>query len=130
MKDLSILHNKKTVLEPNSEFERRIIFQNYLDNDIQINEKEREILLQCVAVEPENIGIIGCLLNDKTHLNTLRLAIGAKNKSNVKLASLSKTYIENVSIEAADNYYSIEKDFSDFTKVEIDVESVYNLIYY
>jgi histidyl-tRNA synthetase len=130
LKDASILHNRKTILGPNTKFERRIIFQNYLDNDLQINEKEREILLQCAAGEAENIGIIGCLLNDKTYLNTLRLAIGAKNKSNVKLASLSKTYLENFSIEAADNYYSIEKYFSDFTKVEIDLESVYNLIYY
>ena len=73
MKDLSILHNRKTVLEPNSEFERRIIFQNYVDNDIQINEKEREILLECAAGEVEKMGIIGCLLNDKTHLKTLRL---------------------------------------------------------
>ena len=63
------------------------------------------------------MGIIGCLLNDKTHLNTLRLAISAKNKSTVKLASLSKTYLENFNIEAADNYYFIEKDFSDLTKL-------------
>lgn len=130
MKDLSILHNEKTVLKPNSEFERRIIFQNYLDNDLQINEKEREILLQCVAIEPESIGIIGCLLNDKTHLNTLRLAVGSKNKSNVKLANLSKKYLEDLSITRADDYYSIEKDFLNFTKVEVDVESVYKMMYY
>ena len=65
------------------------------------------------------MAIIGCLLNDKTYLNTLRLAISAKNKSNVKLASLSKTYLENFNIEAADNYYFIEKDFSDLTKLFI-----------
>ena len=57
------------------------------------------------------MGIIGCLLNDKTHLNTLSLAISAKNKSTVKSASLSKIYLENFNIEAADNYYFIEKDF-------------------
>ncbi|MFT7442446.1 MAG: hypothetical protein ACI9Q3_000818 [Maribacter sp.] len=54
------------------------------------------------------MGIIGCLLNDKTHLNTLNLAIIAKNKSNVKSASLSKIYLKNFNIEAADNYYFIE----------------------
>ncbi|SDR87748.1 hypothetical protein SAMN05216503_1246 [Polaribacter sp. KT25b] len=130
MKEFSILHQKETILRPNSEFERRIIFQYYLDNDIKIDKKEREILLECVAVEAENIGIIGCLLKDKTHINTLRLAIGAKNKSNVKLANLSKIYLENLSIETADNYYALEKDFSTFTKVEVDVESIYNMIYY
>ena len=63
------------------------------------------------------MAIIGCLLNDKTYLNTLRLAISAKNKSTVKSASLSKIYLENFNIEAADNYYFIEKDFSDLTKL-------------
>ena len=63
------------------------------------------------------MGIIGCLLNDKTHLNMLSVAISAKNKSNVKSASLSKIQLENFNIKASDNYYFIEKDFSDLTKL-------------
>lgn len=127
---LSILNNKETILHPNSEYERRVIFQNYLDNDIQINKEERKILLECIAVEPENIGIIGCLLNDKTHINTLRLAIGVKNKSNTKLANLATLYLEGLSIEKANNYYAFEKDFDEFTAVEQDVERVFNMIYF
>ncbi|APG64365.1 hypothetical protein LPB136_02830 [Tenacibaculum todarodis] len=126
----SILNNKETILYPNSQFERRVILQYYLDNDIQIDEEERKILLECIAVEPESIGIIGCLLNDKTHLNTLRLAIGFMNKSNIKLANLATKYLEELSIEEADNYYYVEKGFDEFTDVEKDVESVYNIVYF
>ena len=121
----SILANKETVLRPNSEFERRIIFQNYLDNDIEITAKEREILLECVAVEPENIGIIGCLLNDKSHLNTLRLKIGSTNKSNVKLAQLSQKLLVGLDVDAAFYHYFVDNDFDSLTKVEVDVTNVY-----
>ncbi|MCH3885355.1 hypothetical protein [Tenacibaculum aquimarinum] len=127
---LSILNNKETILYPNSQFERRVILQYYLDNDIEIDKEERKILLKCIAVEPESIGIIGCLLNDKTHLNTLRLAIGSMNKSNSKLANLATKYLEELSIEKADNYYYVEKDFDEFTDIEKDVESVYNIVYF
>ncbi|MCH3882345.1 MULTISPECIES: hypothetical protein [Tenacibaculum] len=126
----SILNNKETILYPNSQFERRVILQYYLDNDIEIDKEERKILLKCIAVEPESIGIIGCLLNDKTHLNTLRLAIGSMNKSNSKLANLATKYLEELSIEEADNYYYVEKDFDEFTDIEKDVESVYNIVYF
>jgi len=123
--DKSILVHKETVLHPNSEFERRIIFQYYLDNDLKITEKEREILLECVAVEPENIGIIGCLLNDKSHLNTLRLAIASKNKSNKKLANLSKELLLNLDVNTADTFYFVERSYDSFSKVEVDVTNVY-----
>jgi hypothetical protein len=121
----SISAHKETIFRPNSEFERRIIFQYYLDNNIQITEEEREILLECVAVEPENIGIIGCLLNDKTHLNTLRLAIASTNKSNKKLANLSKELLLNLDVNIADTYYFVERDYESLTKVEVDVTNVY-----
>ena len=121
----SISVHKETVLHPNSEFERRIIFQYYLDNDLKITEKEREILLECVAVEPENIGIIGCLLNDKSHLNTLRLAIASKNKSNNKLANLSKELLLNLDVNKADTFYFVERNYDSFSKVEVDVTNVY-----
>lgn len=122
----SILANKETILHPNSEFERRIIFQYYLDNDIKITEEEREILLECVAVETENIGIIGCLLNDNTHLNTLRLKkIASTNKSNVKLAKLSKELLVDLDVDAAFYFYFVNNDFNTLTKVEVDVTNVY-----
>ena len=121
----SISVHKETVLHPNSEFERRIIFQYYLDNDLKITEKEREILLECVAVEPENIGIIGCLLNDKSHLNTLRLAIASKNKSNKKLANLSKELLLNLDVNTAHTFYFVERNYDSFSKVEVDVTNVY-----
>ena len=121
----SISAHKETILRPNSEFERRVIFQYYLDNDIKITEEEREILLECVAVEPENIGIIGCLLNDNSHLNTLRLAIASTNKSNKKLANLSKELLLNLDVNAADIYYFVEREYESLTKVEVDVTNVY-----
>ena len=130
MENLSILNNKQTILKPNSEFERRRIFQYYLENDIKLTEQEREILNKCVAVEPESIGIIGCLLNDKSHLNTLRLAIGSKNKSNLKLTNLSKQLFTNKFLQKAENYYMIDKDFNDLSDVELDVDKVYNEIYF
>lgn len=121
----SILANKETILRPNSEFERRVIFQNYLDNYIKITAQEREILLKCVAIEPENIGIIGCLLNDKTHLNTLRLKIGSINKSNFKLAQLSKELLVDLDVDAAFYFYFVNNDFDTLTKIEVDVTNVY-----
>jgi hypothetical protein len=121
----SISAHKETILRPNSEFERRVIFQYYLDNDIKITEEEREILLQCVAVEPENIGIIGCLLNDNSQLNTLRLAIASVNKSNKKLANLSKELLLNLDVNAADIYYFVEREYESLSKVEVDVTNVY-----
>ena len=121
----TISTHKETILHPNSEFERRVIFQYYLDNDIKITEVEREILLECVAVEPENIGIIGCLLNDNSHLNTLRLAIAATNKSNKKLANLSKELLLSLNVDESDTYYFVEREYESLTKVEVDVTTVY-----
>ncbi|WP_435415177.1 hypothetical protein [Polaribacter aestuariivivens] len=130
MKSFSIEKSKKTILSPNSEFERRVIFQYYLDNDISINEVEREILNNCTVSEPESIGIIGCLLNDFSHLNILRLAIGAKNKSNKKLAKNATSFFTSEALEKADNYYSFEKDFDLFTKIEQIVSREYDMLYY
>lgn len=79
MRDFSIEKNQNTILKPNSKFERRVILQYYLENDIQITKIEQDILHLCTVSEPESIGIIGCLLNDKTYINTLRLAIGTRN---------------------------------------------------
>lgn len=126
----SISTHKETILRPNSEFDRRVIFQYYLDNDIKITEEERNVLLECVAVEPENIGIIGCLLKDKSHLNTLRLAIASTNKSNKKLANLSKELLLNLDVSVADTYYFVERNYDSFTKVEVDVTNVYLTICY
>lgn len=118
MKTYSIEKSKETILRPNSEFERRIIFQYYLDNDIKINAKETEILLETNVSEHESIGIIGCLLNDKTPLNTLRLAIGSKNLSNKKLSNLANSLLEPAELEKADALYFFEKEVDDFTHVE------------
>lgn len=130
MKIYSIENSEREILQPNSEFERRIILQYYLDNDILINNKEREILLKCTVSEPESIGIIGCLLKDKNYINILRLAIGAKNKSNKKLAEKSISYFTQNELENADNFYSFEKDFDLFNEIERVVEREYNVLYY
>ena len=91
----SIENSKESILRPNSEFERRIILQYYLDNDVQINEIERNILNECHVSEHESIGIIGCLLKDKSLLNSLRLVIGASNRSNFKLSTLSNSLLDS-----------------------------------
>ncbi|WP_157812183.1 hypothetical protein [Polaribacter sp. ALD11] len=129
MKNLSIEHHKETILKPNSEFDRRVIFQYYLDNNISINKIEREILLETHVLEPESIGIIGCLLNDKSHLNILRLAIGAKNRSNKKLSALSATLFNSEQLESADSYYFIETAIEDISNIENGIIMEYSSIY-
>ena len=127
MTNFSIEKNEKTILFPNSLYERRVILQYYLDNDIKINEKEKVILENCVAVEPESIGIIGCLLEDDSYLNTLRLAVGSKNKSNYKLAEKSLVILNKSNIEKADLFYMMKDDL---TAIEQQVSQVYDMIYF
>lgn len=127
MTNFSIEKNEKTILFPNSLYERRVILQYYLDNDIKINEKEKVILENCVAVEPESIGIIGCLLEDDSYLNTLRLAVGSKNKSNYKLAEKSLVILNKSNIEKADLFYMMKDDL---TAIEQQVSQVYDTIYF
>ncbi|QXP68164.1 hypothetical protein [Polaribacter sp. AHE13PA] len=130
MKTYSIENSERTVLRPNSEFERRIIFQYYLDNDIKINSKEKEILLKTDVSEHESIGIIGCLLNDSTHLNTLRLAIGSKNLSNKKLSNLASSLFNAKELEKADTVYFVEKNVDDLSRIENIITSEYLAAFY
>jgi len=130
MKTYSIENSERTVLRPNSEFERRIIFQYYLDNDIKINSKEKEILLKTDVSEHESIGIIGCLLNDSTHLNTLRLAIGSKNLSNKKLSNLASSLFNTEELEKADTVYFVEKNVDDLSRIENIITSEYLAAFY
>jgi len=124
MNQYSIEKSKSTILKTNYEFKRRVILQYYLDNAILINAAEREILEITKALEPENIGIIDCLLNDGSHLNTLRLVIGLKITSNKLLANLSKKYLseKKLNIAEAENYYMIDKYFDELSEVELDVD--------
>lgn len=128
MKDLSILNNKETILYPNSEFERRVILQYYLDNDIEISDLEKDILLAANVSEPESIGIIGCLLKDKSYLNSLRLAIGASNTSNLKLSELSNSLLDFKQLEKAKSFYFIEKDYNDLTDIEKIIRREFNIL--
>ena len=127
MKEYSIIEDKNAILSPNSLFERRVILQYYLDNNIVLNIEEKEILQTCVALEPESIGIIGCLLADDSFLNTLRLAIGSKNKSNHKLAEKSTVLLNKLDLEAADLHYMMKEDY---TLIEEEVNRVYSMIYF
>tara|TARA_R110002049_G_scaffold609_3_gene3430 strand:+ start:8715 stop:9113 length:399 start_codon:yes stop_codon:yes gene_type:complete len=130
MNKFSIEDNKESILRPNSEFERRVILQYYLDNDVVINSVEREILLETNVSEPESIGIIGCLLKDNNRLNIVRLAIGAKNKSNKKLAEFSASLFTLEQLENADSYYLVEVDVDDLTKIEEVITREYTNLYY
>lgn len=127
MSEYSILRDKNSILTPNSLFERRIILQYYLDNDIQLNTDEKKILQNCQAIEPESIGIIGCLLEETTHLNTLRLAIGSKNTSNIKLEIRASLLLSNLDLEKADLYFMMKDSLTD---IEQEVYYVYNMIYF
>jgi hypothetical protein len=129
LKKFSIEHYKETILKPNSEFERRIILQYYLDTNISINLIERETLLQTNVSEPESIGIIGCLLNDHSKLNILRLAIGAKNRSNKKLSELSASLFNSEELKSADSYYFLETDVDDLSEIENIINREYSLLY-
>lgn len=124
----SIIKQKKTILHPNSEFERRIILQYYLDNDIEISAEERDVLENTKVSEHESIGIIGCLLGDLSDLNVLRLVIGAKNRSNKKLATTASAKINQTIIDKAFNTYFIDKNFDDLTEIESIVSGEFNLI--
>ncbi len=130
MKKYSIEFSEEVILTPNSEFERRVILQYYLDNDISINRIERKILHKCKVSEPESIGIIGCLLNNNSHLNTLRLAIGSKNRSNKLLSEKSTSYFNLEALEKADRFYRLEKGFENFTEIEIIVQREYNTYFF
>ncbi|WKD86340.1 hypothetical protein KCTC32516_01715 [Polaribacter huanghezhanensis] len=130
LKKFSIEHHKETILKPNSEFERRIILQYYLDTNISINTIERGILIQTNVSEPESIGIIGCLLNDNSKLNTLRLAIGAKNRSNKKLSELSASLFTLEHLKSADSYYFLETHVEDLSEIENVINREYSLLYY
>jgi hypothetical protein len=127
MGDFSIIDNKNKILTPNSLYERRVILQYYLDNNIEISLPEKEILQQSIAIEPESIGIIGCLLNDGSQLNTLRLAIGCKNKSNVKLANKSSELLKNLDIEKADMFLMMKENLS---HIKTEVSFIYDQIYF
>lgn len=128
--EYSIENSEETILKPNSEFERRVILQYYLDNDISINLKEREILLKTKVSEVESIGIIGCLLNDKSSLNVLRLAIGSKNSSNIKLAELSSSLFNKEELKIAESFYFNNIDFKDFTEIEEVVTREFNTYFF
>ena len=122
----SIENSEDTILRPNSEFERRVILQYYLDNDISINLVEREILLKTNVSEAESIGIIGCLLQNKTPLNILRLAIGSKNRSNIKLAEIAKASFNKEDLQSAENFYFKNNDNNNLTQVEKTVKREFN----
>lgn len=125
----SIENSKESILRPNSEFERRIILQYYLDNDVQINEIERNILNECHVSEHESIGIIGCLLNDKSLLNSLRLVIGASNRSNFKLSTLSNSLLDSNILKKAVSYYFKENNYDNLSRSEQIIRTEFNLIY-
>ncbi len=125
----SIENSKESILRPNSEFERRIILQYYLDNDVQINEIERNILNECHVSEHESIGIIGCLLNDKSLLNSLRLVLGASNRSNFKLSTLSNSLLDSNTLKKAVSYYFKENNYDNLSRSEQIIRTEFNLIY-
>ncbi|MFD2528269.1 hypothetical protein [Polaribacter marinaquae] len=129
MSTYSIENSKDSILRPNSEFERRIILQYYLDNDIKINEIERGILNECHVSEHESIGIIGCLLDDKSLLNSLRLVIGANNRSNFKLSTLSNSLLDSEILKKAVSYYFEENKYDSLNRNEQIIRREFNIVY-
>ena len=128
MNKYSIEKSKEVILKPNSEFERRIILQYYLDNNIYVNEIEKDILKNCLVSEHESIGIIGCLLNNNSLLNSLRLVIGSKNTSNSKLSNLSKNLLDIERLRQAISYYFVETDYDNLSKNEKIITTEFNII--
>ncbi|AQS93366.1 hypothetical protein BXQ17_04385 [Polaribacter sp. BM10] len=129
MSTYSIENSKDSILRPNSEFERRIILQYYLDNDIKINEIERGVLNECHVSEHESIGIIGCLLDDKSLLNSLRLVIGANNRSNFKLSTLSNYLLDSETLKKAVSYYFEENKYDSLNRKEQIIRREFNIVY-
>jgi hypothetical protein len=82
--------NATAILTPNSEFERREELTKLFYKGRKLSEKESAILNLCNTEEPECIGLIGCVLNDKSNLNNARLIIAYHNASNKELANKAK----------------------------------------
>ena len=66
-------------------------------------------------------------MSDGSQLNTLRLAIGCKNKSNVKLANKSSELLKNLDIEKADMFLMMKENLS---HIETEVSFIYDQIYF
>ena len=68
------------------------------------------------------------MLKDKSFLNSLRLAIGTSNTSNLKLSELSNSLLDSKQLQKAKSFYFIEKDYNDLTDIEKTIRREFNIL--
>jgi hypothetical protein len=71
--------NRKKILSPNSEFERREELNSL--REAALDDADHDILNQAVTGDLESIALIGILLKDNSLLNKARLLIGTRSMS-------------------------------------------------
>ncbi len=89
--------NKKAILQPNSEFERKQELNKYLLKEI--SEEEKQILRQCTAEDFESIGIIGCILKEDSLENKARILIASKDRYHESLSDIALDLLKYIDIE-------------------------------
>ncbi|MCH4823209.1 hypothetical protein ML462_08480 [Gramella lutea] len=104
--------NKRAILSPNSEFERREELLRL--SNCELSEKEKEILRACDTEDHESIGMIGCLLAEENRKNSIRLLIATRNRSNLALAEKAKNLLGDIDeqemIESLSEVFLLESD--------------------
>jgi len=91
--------NKKLILSPNSEYERREELSRLFLTNEKLTSKEVDIIELCTTEDHESIGLIGCILKNKTDINMARLIIASHNRSNITLASKAKELLSKTDNE-------------------------------
>lgn len=79
--------NTEAILTPNSEFERKQELNKLFYSNQSLSKEEINVLNSCTTEDHECIGLIGCILNDKSYVNKARLIIATNNHSNIDLAT-------------------------------------------
>ncbi|MEP1306923.1 MAG: hypothetical protein ABJK11_17080 [Balneola sp.] len=117
---LSVEENEHLFLDKTITFEKRLILQHYFKNEIEINNKETDILKECASSEIETIALIGVLLREQSPLNIFRLRIGSVFKSDDFLANACQKLIHTEDIEKAeDTLFHHEYEYHEDIEVPI-----------
>ena len=122
----TMIMNKKHILSPNSEFERREELARLLSRAGYHSEDELEILRSCTTEDHESIGMIGCLLKDNSPLNMSRLILASLNNSNTELSGRAKTILNKTGQEINEIIDDLALRFSSGT---VDLPEYENRVY-
>ena len=109
------------LLRLKSAFERREELSRIFLQTVELTKEECDILKLCITEEHEAIGIIGCLLNDKSKINNARLVIASLNQSSKELANkaeellnLSESEYESLIDDLCDDFLSNTDELTEY----------------